>query len=275
MRFFPNSNQLCLPAKGAQDERRQDIADRVHGKLRWFAQCGEGNYHGELHSVYCPVLYGVCQPDVTFEFVTLTADQEERSNRIDQLQTEMMAGQGPDIFILPCDDGFGFNETRLIENVEKGMVTGLFADLTTLYNQDETLQKDVLLEKVMDAGVMDDKRYILPLRYQYPIILSWRTSCKRQGWKISELSQNSETFLSTVLSQKKSAWHVSGANVFAANLINVFPSLCDYSTGRFPWTRKQLSQPFPSIWSCFPPWTRRALRLMVGFGPISYPLTDL
>ena len=23
---------------------------------------GEGNYHGELHSVYCPVLYGVCQP---------------------------------------------------------------------------------------------------------------------------------------------------------------------------------------------------------------------
>ena len=79
-------------------------------------------------------------PDVTFEFVTLTADQEERSNRIDQLQTEMMAGQGPDIFILPCDDGFTYNETQLVENVEKGMATGLFADLTTLYNQDETLQ---------------------------------------------------------------------------------------------------------------------------------------
>ena len=110
-------------------------------------------------------------PDVTFEFVTLTADQEERSNRIDQLQTEMMAGQGPDIFILPCDDGFGFNETRLIENVEKGMVTGLFADLSQLYDQDETLEKDLLLEKVMDAGMMDGKRYILPLRYQYPIIL--------------------------------------------------------------------------------------------------------
>ena len=62
MRFIPNSNQLCLPAKGAQDERRQDIADRVHGELCWPAQCGEGNYHGELHSVYCPVLYGVCQP---------------------------------------------------------------------------------------------------------------------------------------------------------------------------------------------------------------------
>lgn len=83
-------------------------------------------------------------PDVTFEFVTLTADQEERSNRIDQLQTEMMAGQGPDIFILPCDDGFGFNETRLIENVEKGMVTGLFADLSQLYDQDETFD---LLER--------------------------------------------------------------------------------------------------------------------------------
>lgn len=161
----------------------------------------------------------------------LTADQEERSNQIDQLQVEMMSGEGPDILILPCDDGFTYSETQLVENVEKGMATGLFADLTTLYNQDETLQKDVLLEKVMDAGVMDDKRYILPLRYQYPIILTLEDELQAAGLEISELSQNSETCLSTVLSQKKSAWHVSGANVFAANLINVFPSLCDYSTG--------------------------------------------
>ena len=80
-------------------------------------------------------------PDVTFEFVTLTADQEDRSNRIDQLQVEMMSGEGPDIFILPCDDGFTYNETQLIENLEKGMATGLFADLTTLYDQDETLKR--------------------------------------------------------------------------------------------------------------------------------------
>ena len=161
----------------------------------------------------------------------LTADQEERSNRIDQLQTEMMAGQGPDIFILPCDDGFGFNETRLIENVEKGMVTGLFADLSQLYDQDETLEKDLLLEKVMDAGMMDGKRYILPLRYQYPIILALEDELQGAGLDISELAQNSETFLSTVIAQEGNAWHVSGANVFAANLSNVFPSLCDYNTG--------------------------------------------
>lgn len=170
-------------------------------------------------------------PDVTFEFVTLTADQEERSNQIDQLQTEMMAGQGPDIFILPCDDGFTYNETQLVENVEKGMATGLFADLSELFDQDETLEKDLLLEKVMDAGVMDDKRYILPLRYTYPIILALGDELQGAGLGMSNLSQNSETFLNTVLSQEKNAWHISGANVFAADLINVFPSLCDYSTG--------------------------------------------
>ena len=158
-----------------------------------------------------------------------------------------MAGQGPDIFILPCDDGFTYNETQLVENVEKGMATGLFADLTTLYNQDETLQKDVLLEKVMDAGVMDDKRYILPLRYQYPIILT----------------------LEDVLGMS------AGPMCLLPTLSMFFPLSAIIALGRFPWTRKQLSQPFPSIWSCFPPWTRRALRLMVGFGPISYPLTDL
>lgn len=170
-------------------------------------------------------------PDVTFEFVTLTADQEERSTQIDQLQVEMMSGEGPDIFILPCDDGFTYNETQLIENLEKGMATGLFADLTTQYDQDETLEKDLLLEKVMDAGVMDGKRYILPLRYTYPIILALEDELQGAALEVSDLSQNSESFLNTVLSQEGNAWHVSGANVFAVNLINVFPSLCDYSTG--------------------------------------------
>ena len=131
-------------------------------------------------------------PEVTFEFVTLTADQEERGNQIDQLQVEMMSGEGPDIFILPCDDGFTYNEIQLIENVEKGMATGLFADLTTQYDQDETLEKDVLLEKVMDAGVMDGKRYILPLRYTYPILLALEDELQGAGLEISDLSQNSE-----------------------------------------------------------------------------------
>ena len=95
-----------------------------------------------------------------------------------------MSGEGPDIFILPCDDGFTYNEIQLIENVEKGMATGLFADLTTQYDQDETLEKDVLLEKVMDAGVMDGKRYILPPALHVPpFSWHWRTSCKGQGWK--------------------------------------------------------------------------------------------
>ena len=83
----------------------------------------------------------------------------------------------------------------------------------------------------MDAGMMDGKRYILPLRYQYPIILALEDELQGAGLEISELSQNSETFLSTVIAQEGNAWHVSGANVFAANLLNAFPSLCDYSTG--------------------------------------------
>lgn len=93
------------------------------------------------------------------------------------------------------------------------------------------MEKDLLLEKVMDAGMMDGKRYILPLRYQYPIILALEDELQGAGLEISELAQNSETFLSTVIAQEGNAWHVSGANVFAANLSNVFPSLCDYNTG--------------------------------------------
>ena len=126
----------------------------------------------------------------------------------------------------------------------------------------------------MDAGVMDGKRYILPLRYTYPILLALEDELQGAGLEVSDLSQNSEVFLSTVLSQEGNAWHVSGANVFAANLLNVFPSLCDYSTGEVSLDEETLAATlFPIYGAALLAWTGRALRRMVGFGPISYPLT--
>ena len=196
MCFVSGVGHGSLPAKGAQDDGKILLTVCMESSVG-LPNAEKGTTMENSIQSIAQYYTASVNPDVTFEFVTLTADQEERSNRIDQLQTEMMAGQGPDIFILPCDDGFGFNETRLIENVEKGMVTGLFADLSQLYDQDETLEKDLLLEKVMDAGMMDGKRYILPLRYQYPIILALGDELQGAGLEISELAQNSGTFLST------------------------------------------------------------------------------
>lgn len=170
-------------------------------------------------------------PDVTFEFVCLPYTPEERAELIDQLQVEMMAGKGPDIFILPCNDGFSYNETQLFENVEKSMNANLFADISTQYDQDETLEHDLLLEKVMDAGVADGKRYILPLRYQYPIILVLESEMEKSKLDIDALGTSPEQFLDSVMSLESGAWQVSGASVFAANFFSAFSNVCDYGTG--------------------------------------------
>ena len=87
--------------------------------------------------------------------------------RLEQLRVEMMAGKGPDIFILPTT--VQFHRENLILDVEQAMRNGLFADLSEYYDADDDLGKEVLATEVMDAGVVGGRRYVLPLRYNLPV----------------------------------------------------------------------------------------------------------
>ena len=49
------------------------------------------------------------------------------------------------------------------------MQNGLFVDISEYYDADPTLEKEELNETIMEAGVYDGKRYILPFYYDMPI----------------------------------------------------------------------------------------------------------
>ena len=112
--------------------------------------------------------FGIDHPDLEIELQILPGNkkQKEREITLQRLRVEVMAGKGPDIFLLPTG---GYGENALFPDVNQAMHNGLFEDISEYYDADSALDKESLVTGVMDAGVLKDKRYVLPLRYDMPV----------------------------------------------------------------------------------------------------------
>ena len=124
---------------------------------------------------------------VTVQIDILPTDEEEREIYLKQLRAQIMAGKGPDIYILPTsniitiDAPSKFSQKHfttqlevdpLFQDIAQAMHNGIFADISHFYDADKALETEGLVQDVMNAGVIDGHRYVLPLRYTMPIILS-------------------------------------------------------------------------------------------------------
>ena len=105
--------------------------------------------------------------NVTIELETLPEDRSSRDIFFKQIRTEIMAGKGPDLFLMPT---YGVPGNLLFPDVTQAMYNGIFADLSAYYDADADLGKESLNAVVMDAGVVDGCRYTLPLRYDFPVV---------------------------------------------------------------------------------------------------------
>ena len=89
----------------------------------------------------------------------------------ERLQAELMAGKGPDVILSPTTTTMEMLNAQIdvgsipISDVNLAMQNGIFYDISEFYDADEELNKDGLVPAVMDAGVVDGKRFVLPLRY--------------------------------------------------------------------------------------------------------------
>ena len=86
----------------------------------------------------------------------VSKENEEKRNKMDQMRVEIMAGKGPDVFLLD-------SKNPLFPDVIKNCYSGTF------YDMESTLGKDIenleLAVPVMDAGVVNGGRYLIPLGY--------------------------------------------------------------------------------------------------------------
>lgn len=126
----------------------------------------------------------------------LPTDTSEREIYLKQLRTQIMAGEGPDVYILPTNTILAMDSPTihtqeiilshievdpLFPDVMQAMYSGVFADISSFYDADTDLNTETLQQDVMDAGMIDGCRYVLPLRYTMPVLLTEPSNYDRIG----------------------------------------------------------------------------------------------
>lgn len=174
-------------------------------------------------------------PDVEFKVDYLPTEKQERDVFLQQLRTDILQGGGPDCYLLPTDDNlildvptqYVYEEVEpLFPDVELAMRNGLFYDVSKLYDNDETLKKDRLNKKIMDSGVVDGKRFVLPLRYDIPVIYAENEYLERVGLDVDALNGDILSIMEAVYMTE--APYLAGGVLYDG--LSVFPSLIDYNS---------------------------------------------
>ena len=178
-------------------------------------------------------------PTVTFEFELLPADKDAREPVLQRIRTEIMAGKGPDLYLLPSttnnpnpelqayynSDSFdNFYLESLFVDVNQAMHSGKFFDISPYYDGDTALDKDGLNQSVMDGGCVESARYVLPIKYTVPIVYGYVPALEKAGLSIDALSTTTETYFSTLAAHGDSAFCPGLQSTF----FSAFSQLYDY-----------------------------------------------
>ncbi len=190
--------------------------------------------NGQLYAVR--QAYEKQHEDVTIRVEYLPTDEQGRATYLQQLRTEILQGGGPDLYLLPTDNTLILDEPIQYTNVEVeplfadvhlAMGNGLFYDISRFYDRDESLGKESLNAKIMDAGVVDGKRYVLPLRYDIPVIYALKDAIGNVGLDPAVLEEDILTIMEAV--------YESGDTVLAAGMLlrtfSAFSDFVDYTSG--------------------------------------------
>lgn len=170
----------------------------------------------------------------------LPAEGLERQKAISQIYVDIANGEGPDIYLMPngstvsVSSGAYLTGTAkpLFSNVTEHMYKGTFADISEYYDADQELEKDGLVEGVMDAGVVGDARYVLPLRYSIPVIYGDRELLAETALTEDVLNQGINRILNAVLTANnwRLAACVDPVPLHSRYLFNFFSEIVDYET---------------------------------------------
>lgn len=168
---------------------------QVETKKLWVVtevSCSDGmNYQAEMIARRMEQ----ANPGLTVELEILPTDPQEREARLTQLRTKIMSGAGPDVYLLPTGGTLTTDyvneyhhrvtQTTQVEplflDVTQAMRSGQFLDISAYYEKDDALEISALKREVMDAGVVNSRRYVLPLRFNIPVMFTDKDLWERFG----------------------------------------------------------------------------------------------
>ena len=173
--------------------------------------------------------YGEQHTNVSFELEYLPKNKEEREVRLDQLRTEILSGNGPDLYLMPGSHT-GYQLESLFTDVTLSMYNGMFYDIGAYYNADDDLKKEELETKVMDAGTLGVARYVLPIRYDFPVLQVDSAALEDFGLNEDEITSDLNTLIDAILASDdaKLAHSFFWQNITYTACLDNFTDFIDY-----------------------------------------------
>ena len=188
-------------------------------------------------------------PEVTVNLEILPLDDEPRQIRLKRLRTQIMSGKGPDVYLLPtgnqvilrlyCNPKY-IPISPLFPDVNHVMEQGVFFDLSALYDADTALNTEALKPEIMEAGCRNGHRWVLPLRFDIPVIYTQPERVQSMGIPETLFEQDFLTIAETLCTQD-SPFDLCAGLTFPQRLEYLAP-LVDYSTGQVLLSQQQLGQ---------------------------------
>ena len=116
--------------------------------------------------------YRQLYPDIQVELIKPESENiEEREELYQQVAAQIMAGEGPDVFLV----------NPAIMDVEKLVRQGIFADMQPFFEADD-FDWTPYHQAVMDGGVWNGKRFVIPLTYNFQLLFTTRTALEETGF---------------------------------------------------------------------------------------------
>lgn len=132
--------------------------------------CIDKSYQDELESLET-CLHEMYKNPLQVEFLVLPESGAEREAELTRLQTEIMAGKGPDAFVLECGmDGHSEWRPKLFDDTNKALHGDVFLPLDKLFASSKMLDLSTYQPKVLDACKTDKGLMAVPLQYTYNFI---------------------------------------------------------------------------------------------------------
>ena len=158
------------------------------------------------------------------EIVEIPTDGESAELKLSELRTEIMAGEGPDIFVLSCTPPtVDASHEDLFRDLGKAMEAGMFLPLDEYISNAKYIDTSGWNQTVLVVGKTEEGQVVLPLYYYIQAYVYKGSDLSGQ-----ELPDSWETLIA-------SDSPIVG-NLWAFDFVYSFENLADYQTGKLTFT---------------------------------------
>ena len=150
------------------------VAPQTNESLTVF--CMEGQKDSDMIKLAFD-LYQDLYSDVQVELIipgSASYTLENQKELYEQVASQIMAGEGPDVFII--------DDTNM--DVEKLVRQGIFADMEPFFEADN-FDWEPYHQAVMDGGIWNGKRFVIPLSYDFPLLFTSKTALEETGFDVN------------------------------------------------------------------------------------------